>query len=124
AGIIAGVGYMIALAIYVRLVPGHTKIQPRATRAERLHAIGEAWPIAAIFLIMFVGIYGGFFTPTEGAAVATAATLALAVVRRQLNWSLIVQYFLPAAQASAVIYTMLLGAAVIDTALAVPHVPP
>jgi C4-dicarboxylate transporter, DctM subunit len=122
-GIIAAVGYMIALAIYVRLVPGHAQIQPRATNAERLRAIGEAWPIAAIFLIMFVGIYGGFFTPTEGAAVATAATLALAVGRRQLNWRQIVKCFLPAAQASAMIYTMLLGAAMMNTALAVTQVP-
>jgi C4-dicarboxylate transporter, DctM subunit len=122
-GIIAAAGYMIALAIYVRLVPGHAQIQPRATNAERLRAIGEAWPIAAIFLIMFVGIYGGFFTPTEGAAVATAATLALAVGRRQLNWSRIVKCFLPAAQASAMIYTMLLGAAMMNTALAVTQVP-
>jgi len=122
-GIIAAVGYMIALAIYVRLVPGHAQIQPRATNEERLRAIGEAWPIAAIFLIMFVGIYGGFFTPTEGAAVATAATLALAVLRRQLNWGQIVKCFLPAAQASAMIYTMLLGAAMMNTALAVTQVP-
>jgi C4-dicarboxylate transporter, DctM subunit len=122
-GIIAAIGYMAAIAIYVRVVPGHAQIQPRATRAERLGAIGEAWPIAAIFLIMFVGIYGGFFTPTEGAAVATAATLALAVARRQLNWTQIVKCFLPAAQASAMIYTMLLGAAMMNTALAVTQVP-
>jgi C4-dicarboxylate transporter, DctM subunit len=122
-GIIAAAGYMIALAIYVRLFPGHAKIQPRATGAERLRALAEAWPIAAIFLIMFVGIYGGFFTPTEGAAVATAATLALALARRQLNWSQIVRCFLPAAQATAMIYTMLLGAAMMNTALAVTQVP-
>src|SRR5436190_5524645 len=52
-GIIAAVGYMIALAIYVRLVPGHAQIQPRATNEERLRAIGEAWPIAAIFALLF-----------------------------------------------------------------------
>jgi tripartite ATP-independent transporter DctM subunit len=122
-GIIAAAGYMIALAIYVRLVPGHAQVAPRASGAERLRAIGEAWPIAAIFLIMFVGIYGGFFTPTEGAAVATAATLALALARRQLTWRQIVKCFLPAAQASAMIYTMLLGAAMMNTALAVTQVP-
>lgn len=122
-GIIAALGYMIAIAIYVRLVPGHAQIQPRATGAERLHAVGEAWPIAAIFLVMFIGIYGGFFTPTEGAAVATAATLGLALARRQLNWRQIVGCFLPAAQATAMIYTMLLGAGMMNTALAVTQVP-
>lgn len=122
-GIIAAIGYMIALAIYVRLVPDQAEIQPKATPAERARAIGEAWPIAAIFTVMFVGIYGGFFTPTEGAAVATVATLALALARRKLSWSQIVQCSLPAAQAAAMIYTMLLGAAMMNTALAVSQVP-
>lgn len=122
-GIIAAAGYMIAIAIYVRLVPGQAVIQPRASTAERLSAIRAAWPIAAIFILLFAGIYGGFFTPTEGGAVATAATLALGVGRGQLNWRRIVQCFLPAAQATAMIYTMLLGAAMMNTALAVTQVP-
>jgi tripartite ATP-independent transporter DctM subunit len=122
-GIIAALGYMAAIWVYVRLVPGHAQVAPRASREERLRAIGEAWPIAAILILMFVGIYGGFFTPTEGAAVATAATLALALGRRRLTWRQIVQCFLPAAQASAMIYTMLLGAAMMNTALAVTQVP-
>jgi tripartite ATP-independent transporter DctM subunit len=122
-GAIAAVGYMIAIAVYVRLVPGHSKVQPRASRAERMEAIGKAWPIASIFVILFVGIYGGFFTPTEGAAVATTVTLILALARRQITWAQIVRCFLPAAQASAMIYTMLLGGAMMNTALAVSQVP-
>ena len=122
-GLIAAAGYMIAIAIYVRLFPGHAQIQPRASRAERIRAIREAWPIAAIFILLFVGIYRGFFTPTEGAAVATAATLALGLAGRQLAWRQIVQCFLPAAQAAAMIYTMLLGGAMMNTALAVSQMP-
>ncbi len=122
-GIIAAVGYMIAIAIYVRLVPGHAKIQKKATGSERISAIKEAWPIAAIFVLLFAGIYGGFFTPTEGAAVATAATMLLGIARGTLNWEKIKQCFLPAAQASAMIYAMLLGAAIMNTALAVSQIP-
>ena len=122
-GIIAAVGYMIAIAVYVRIFPGHAQIQPRASGAEKLKAIRMAWPIASIFLILFVGIYGGFFTPTEGAAVATTATLILALLRGRVTWDQIVQCFLPAAQATAMIYTMLLGGAMMNTALAVSQVP-
>jgi tripartite ATP-independent transporter DctM subunit len=122
-GVIAAVGYMIAIAIYVRVVPGHAVVQPKASGAERLRAIREAWPIAAIFIILFAGIYGGFFTPTEGAAVATTATLLLALARRKLGWRRIVECFLPAAQSSAMIYTMLLGGAMMNTALAVSQAP-
>ncbi len=121
--IIAAIGYMVAIAIYVRLYPGHAQIAPKASGAERLAAIGKAWPIASIFVILFVGIYGGFFTPTEGAAVATTATLGLALARRRMTWVQIARCFLPAAQATAMIYTMLLGGAMMNTALAVSQVP-
>jgi tripartite ATP-independent transporter DctM subunit len=122
-GILAAAGYCIAIAIYVRLYPGHATVQPRASRAERLAAIGAAWPIAAIFTIMLIGIYAGFFTPTEGAAVATVATLLLGVLRGQLNWTAIKACFLPTAQATAMIFIVLLGATMMNTALAVSQVP-
>lgn len=121
--IIATVGYIVVIAIYVRLVPGHATIQPRATAAERRKAITEAWPIALIFLIMFIGIYGGYFTATEGASVGTVATLLLGLARRELNWRSIIESFLPAAQATAMIFTVLLGAIMMNTALAVSQVP-
>lgn len=122
-GIIATIGYIVVIAIYVRLVPGHATIQPRASAAERRKAVGEAWPIALIFLIMFVGIYGGYFTATEGASVGTVATLLLGLARRELNWRSVVESFLPAAQATAMIFTVLLGANMMNTALAVSQVP-
>ena len=121
--IIATVGYIVVIAVYVRLVPGHATIQPRATAAERRKAITEAWPIALIFLVMFIGIYGGYFTATEGASVGTVATLLLGIARRELNWRTIVNSFLPAAQATAMIFTVLLGAIMMNTALAVSQVP-
>jgi len=121
--IIATVGYIVVIAVYVRLVPGHATIQPRATAAERRKAITEAWPIALIFLVMFIGIYGGYFTATEGASVGTVATLLLGIARRELNWRTIVNSFLPAAQATAMIFTVLLGANMMNTALAVSQVP-
>jgi TRAP-type C4-dicarboxylate transport system permease large subunit len=101
--------------------PGQAEIQPKATTAER-PAPWRAWPIAAIFTVMSVGIYGGFFTRPR-APRRHVATLALALARRQLSWSQIVQCSLPAAQAAAMIYTMLLGAAMMNTALAVSQVP-
>lgn len=122
-GLIATVLYVAAIRVYVWLVPGHATAQPRKSARERLEAIRAAWPIAAIFLCIFVGIYGGYFTATEGAAVGTVATLALGLARRQLGWRAMARCFLPTAQATAMILTMLLGANMMNTALAVSQVP-
>lgn len=115
--------YIATIAIYVRLVPGHATAQPRATRGERRAAIAAAWPIAAIFVTMFGGIYGGYFTATEGAAVGTVATLLLGVARRELGWRTIAQSFVPTAQATGMILTVLIGATMMNAALAVSQVP-
>lgn len=122
-GILAAAGYCVAIAIYVRLYPSHATVQPRASAGERWTAIMASWPIAAIFLVMLIGIYAGFFTPTEGAAVGTAATLLLGIVRGTLGWKEIKACFLPAAQATAMIFIVLLGATMMNTALAVSQVP-
>lgn len=115
--------YIATIAVYVRLVRGHATAQPRATRSERRAAIAAAWPIAAIFLTMFGGIYGGYFTATEGAAVGTVATLLLGVARRDLGWRAIARSFLPTAQATGMILTVLIGATMMNAALAVSQVP-
>jgi C4-dicarboxylate transporter DctM subunit len=122
-GTIAALGYCAVIAVYVRLFPGHATVQLRATRKEQLEAIGAAWPIAAVLLPMLVGIYGGYFTPTEGAAVATAATLLLGVVHGDLDWKGIAKSLLLAAQATAMIFLVLLGATMLNSALAISQIP-
>jgi len=122
-GLLATILYMATIAVYVRLVPGHATVQPPIPARQRLAALRAAWPIAAIFLCIFGGIYGGYFTATEGAAVGTVATLGLGLARRQLKWRAVAGCFLPTAQATAMILTVLLGASMMNTALAVSRVP-
>lgn len=122
-GLIAAIGYLLTIAIYVRLRPGHASVQGRASRAEQVEAVRAAWPIAAIFVVMFAGIYGGWFTATEGAAVGTVATLLLAFAWRQLTVREAVRAVLPAAQATGMIFMVLLGAEMLNTALAVSRMP-
>jgi len=122
-GILAAFSYVTVIAVFVRLAPGHATVHARALRAETLAALGEAWPIALIFVVMLVGIYGGFFTPTEGAAVGTVGTLLLGLLRGELNWKTTIASLLPTAQATAMIFMVLLGATMMNTALAVSQVP-
>jgi C4-dicarboxylate transporter DctM subunit len=42
-------------------------------------------PIVVIFVVVFGGIYGGKFTPTEGAAVGAAATFLAALAKREMT---------------------------------------
>jgi C4-dicarboxylate transporter, DctM subunit len=123
-GIIAMTGYIIAIAIYVRVVPGQApehddENMPRLSPQLLLGVL----PIAVVFLIVFGGIYGGLFTPTEGAGVGAAATFVAALLKRELTWSKIKKSFYATAEASAMIFLIFIGADLMNSALALTQVP-
>ena len=123
-GAIAMTGYIIAIAIYVRLVPGQapdhdSDDRPRMTVKLAMGVL----PIAVVFLIVFGGIYGGLFTPTEGAGVGAAATFVAALLKRELTWAKIKHCFYATAEASAMIFLIFIGADLMNASLALTQVP-
>ncbi len=52
---------------------------------ERLRASLGMWKLLFIFLLSIGGIYAGWFSPTEAAAVGTFATIVIAALTRQLT---------------------------------------
>jgi len=121
-GILAMLGYMAAIAIYVRVVPGQAPDKVDVPRLT-LQALTGIAPIAIIFLIVFGGIYGGKFTPTEGAAVGAAATFIAALAKREITWPKFKQCFYATAESSAMIFMIFLGADLMNSALALTQVP-
>ncbi|MBL0151445.1 MAG: TRAP transporter large permease [Ideonella sp.] len=121
-GLIAMLGYMIAIAIYVRLVPDQAPEHDEAPAVNLKSLLGIA-PIAIVFLIVFGGIYGGLFTPTEGAAVGSAATFIAAIAKREINWEKFKFCFYATAESSAMIFMIFLGADLMNSALALTQVP-
>jgi len=122
-GLIAMCGYMIAIAVYVRLVPGHAPEHDVVDTADLGLALRGVLPIVAIFTVVFGGIYGGAFTPTEGAAVGAASTFVAALLKGELTPQKTAQSFLATAESSALIFLIFLGADVMNAALALTQVP-
>jgi tripartite ATP-independent transporter DctM subunit len=122
-GVIAMIGYMIAIAIYVRLFPGHAPERDVVPGRVTARLVVGVLPIAAIFAIVFGGIYGGLFSPTEGAAVGAASTLVAALAKREMDWAKFKHCFYQTAQASAMIFLIFIGADLMNSALALTQIP-
>ena len=121
-GIIAMLGYMVAIAIYVRVVPGQAPEHDEVPKLT-LQALSGIAPIAIIFGVVFGGIYGGKFTPTEGAAVGVGATFVAALAKREMTWAKFKTCFYATAESSAMIFLIFLGADLMNSALALTQVP-
>jgi tripartite ATP-independent transporter DctM subunit len=120
---LAVAGYLLAIAVYVRLFPHEGPVGRRPTLAERLRALLRVGPAVVIFVIVFVGIYGGYFTPTEGAAIGAVVTGLYAALTRRLTLDGFVEVALETAGATALIFAIVFGADLFNVALALTRVP-
>jgi C4-dicarboxylate transporter, DctM subunit len=121
-GILAMVGYMIVIAVYVRLVPGHAPELDDNPPPFDPKVILGLLPIGFVFVLVFGGIYGGFFSPTEGAGIGAAAAFVAALLKREMTWRKFLDCFLATAESSAMIFLIFIGADVLNSALALTQV--
>jgi tripartite ATP-independent transporter DctM subunit len=122
-GILAAIGYMMVIGIVVRLKPDAAgRIAPMPW-PERLRAVRDVWPVVVIFVVVIGGIYLGFFTPTEGAAVGAAATGLLAWWRGGLGRQSLARAFEGTASGTGMVFLIVLGAAAYNNFLALSQLP-
>jgi tripartite ATP-independent transporter DctM subunit len=122
-GILAAIGYMITVSIYVRMVPGSAGNREPAPYKERFAALIDVWPVLVVFVTVVGGIYLGWFTPTEGAAVGAAGTGIIALANGGLTLASLRECLLATASATAMIFFIILGAAFFNSFLALSQMP-
>lgn len=122
-GLLAALGYVIAISIYVRLHPQAAGTRPAIKMGERFRALLHVWPVILVFGVVVGGIYLGWFTPTEGAAVGAAGTGLIAWLNGGLNRRTLIESYRVTAKSTAMIFFIVLGAGFYNGFLALTQVP-
>lgn len=122
-GIIAMFGYMIVIRLYIAVIPNSGPAGPKVPWSEKLRSLFLVSPVVMVFVVVIVGIYGGWTNPTEAAAIGAAACGILAVLTGGMRWKGVVESAVGTAQSSAMIFLVLLGADMLNTGLAVSQMP-
>lgn len=122
-GVVAIIGYMIVLRIMVSRDESQATVSPKASAVERVKALVSVSPVIGVFLVVIVGIYGGWANPTEAASIGAAACGVLAVWQGGMRWSGFRASMLGTAETTAMIFLVLLGADLLNSGLALTQMP-
>ncbi|UWQ18073.1 TRAP transporter large permease [Jannaschia sp. M317] len=122
-GLLAALGYMIAVSVYVRINPRAAGVAAPLPMRDRMRRLLAVWPVVAVFVAVVGGIYGGIFTPTEAAAVGAAGTGLIALANGGLTGRTLIESFTTTAKSSAMIFFIVLGAGFYNGFLAFTQVP-
>ncbi len=109
-GILAATLLCVAVAYVTWRDPKAGPPGERATWRERWISLRDIWPVAALFLFVMGGIYGGAFTATEGAGMGAFGAMAFALWRRALSWRSLYACLVESARTTAMIFMILIGA--------------
>jgi tripartite ATP-independent transporter DctM subunit len=109
-GIVLAVLYVITVSVVARLRPDLMPKAPSMPLAQRLRAARSMWKLAVLFFLAVVGIYLGWFSPTEAAAVSSFASIVIAFATRSMDWRGLVEALLDTVYSTAMLFFIVVGA--------------
>lgn len=113
-GIVGAALYALAIAVRVRLNPDLAPRSPRTDWPVRIRNLGQIWPVVLLFFTVIGGIYLGWFTPTEAAAVGAVGAFVLALASGKLTRLALRESVVETAALTGMIFFILIGAALFN----------
>ncbi len=114
AGVVPGLLGILFYLAAVLAVAGRqgdpAALREKPSGREKMLALKSFGPVLLLLVFIILGIYLGIFTATEAAGMGAAFALLLALGRRQLGWSVLIDVLYESAKTAALMLFLLIGA--------------
>ncbi len=111
-GLVGTLLYLAAVAVQTRINPALGPAGKRYPWSHRVERFVQTIPVGALFLTVIGGIYLGWFSPTEAAAVGAFGAFVLAAVGGHINRAMLIDCVTETAATTGMIFLILVGASV------------
>ena len=111
-GLLTAALMMLAVVVMTRLDPDHAPAGQRYSWSERWAALRGIWGVLLLVIVVLGGIYGGFFTATEGAGVGAMFAFFFALARKALTPRVLLDVLIESARTTGMLFTLLIAATV------------
>ncbi|MBN2326049.1 MAG: TRAP transporter large permease [Candidatus Omnitrophica bacterium] len=127
AGIVPGllIALLFCLAIYINCLrrPELGPSAPKTTWKEKFISLGGVTETIILFVLVMGGMFKGFFTPTEAAAVGAAGSLVIVALRRSLTFKALLKSIQETVRTSCMVIIIVAGATMFGRFLAITRIP-
>ena len=128
AGVMPG---LLVAGLYSGYIALHALIRPEDAPApdraftwgDRLRGLWDLAPVVLLIFIVLGGIYSGFATPSEAAALGLGAALLLVLFMGQLTWRVFHVSMLGAVRTSCMVISILVAANFLSSAMGYLYIP-
>jgi len=107
-GIMMVLLHLVALWILARVSSNDIPMENPPSKGWM--AIVPLWKLFVIFGVVIGGIFGGFFSPTEAAAIGASMTIAIGFASRQLDVPKLIASFAETVRTTGTLFIIVLGA--------------
>jgi len=126
-GIGAGVllALLLVLTVYAicTIHPGWGPVGPSSSLSDKLHSLTGAFEMIVLFFLVMLGLYFGYFTPTEAGAVGSLFAVLISVLQRKLSWKGFIASITDTLRISCMVIIIIAGAMIFGRFLAVTRIP-
>ena len=127
AGVLPGLMLTVLFIVTVWLValrnPSLAPAGPNVALGQRFRSLGQAGPLLAVMILTIGGIYVGAFTPVEASGIGAALVIGLALAAGKLSRAGFRIAVMDTLKTSAMLYTIVIGANVLNPFFAVTQIP-
>ncbi|MCX7590663.1 MAG: TRAP transporter large permease [Kiritimatiellae bacterium] len=96
---------------------------PTFTWKQKISSLRGVWETILLFSMVMGGMFSGFFTATEAAAIGAAGSIVIGLLKRELTWKKLLQSLNECVRTSCMVMTIVAGAVVFGKFLAITQVP-
>ncbi|NLN94529.1 MAG: TRAP transporter large permease [Candidatus Hydrogenedens sp.] len=127
AGVLPGllIAALFCLVIFINCVrrPEMGPVGPKTTFLEKVISLKGVAETLILFVVVMGGMFFGYFTPTEAAAVGAAGSVIIALVKRKLSVKILIRSLLETVRTSSMVMMIVAGAVIFGRFLAITRIP-
>jgi tripartite ATP-independent transporter DctM subunit len=122
-GLLGTLLYILAIYVETRINPELGPGAPRQDWPARMRALSKVWAVGLLFFLVIGGIYLGWFSPTEAAAVGAFGAFAFALLQGRMTGGVFIECTIETVRTTGMIFLILIGAALFNYFIEISGLP-